>query len=153
MCSTSSAGGNLVDGLPPAPSRACMCKPRRVFSSSGEVHEENVLVSLYFSDSYHIEASTRASEWSKCQDRQKVLSAWHFQKLSIWGVKYWNFWKIIKMSSEVNFLFGKPPRSTIRKHRDRKERLPKQQIIDQSKSFCTCPPSGNQIDGFTARPS
>ena len=65
--------GNQVDGLPLAPrkdaasaswpvyGRACMYKTRRVFSSSGEDCQANVFVNLYFSDSYHIEASTIAS--------------------------------------------------------------------------------------------
>jgi hypothetical protein len=61
--------GNQVDGLPLAPhknaasaswpfsGRACMCKTRSVFSSSGKVCYANVLGSLYFSDYYDIEAS------------------------------------------------------------------------------------------------
>jgi hypothetical protein len=39
-----------------------MCETRRVFSSSGDVSDADVLGNLYFSDSYYIEASTRASE-------------------------------------------------------------------------------------------
>jgi hypothetical protein len=39
-----------------------MCETRREFSSSGVVSDANVFVNLYFSDSYHIEASIRASE-------------------------------------------------------------------------------------------
>ena len=66
--------GNQVDGLPLAPrkdtaaaswlfsGRACIRKTRRVFLSSADVSDANVLVNLYFSDSYRIEGSTRASE-------------------------------------------------------------------------------------------
>jgi len=39
-----------------------MYETRRVFLSSGDVSDANVLVNLYFSDSYHIEASITASE-------------------------------------------------------------------------------------------
>ena len=44
---------------------ACMYGTRRFFSSSGEVCDVNVLGNLENSDSYHIEASIRASESSK----------------------------------------------------------------------------------------
>ena len=67
--------GNQVDGLPLAPrnkdaasaswpfsGRACMCETRRVFLSSDDVSEVNVLVNLFFTDSYDIEASSKASE-------------------------------------------------------------------------------------------
>ena len=39
-----------------------MCKTRRVFSRSNEVSDVNVVVNLEFSDSYTIEASTKANE-------------------------------------------------------------------------------------------
>ena len=39
-----------------------MYEARRVFASYGDVSEANVLVNLENSDSYHIEASSRASE-------------------------------------------------------------------------------------------
>ena len=45
--------------------RACMCKTRRVFSSSDEVCYAKLLVNLENSDSYAIEASISASECSK----------------------------------------------------------------------------------------
>ena len=32
--------------------------------------------------------------------------------------------------------------------RDRQERLLNKRSLDESKSFCTCPPSGNQVDGL-----
>jgi hypothetical protein len=38
-----------------------MYETRRDFSSSGEVCDAKVLVNIYFSDSYHIEASIGAS--------------------------------------------------------------------------------------------
>jgi hypothetical protein len=41
---------------------ACMYETRRVFLSSGNVLDANVLVNLYFSDSYHKEAPITASE-------------------------------------------------------------------------------------------
>jgi hypothetical protein len=62
--------GNQVDGLPLAPrwlfpGRACIHKTRRVFSSSGDVSEPNVLVNPENLDSLYIEASSGASECSK----------------------------------------------------------------------------------------
>jgi hypothetical protein len=62
--------GNQVDGLPLAPrwassGRACMYETRRVLLSSGGVSECKCAWEFVFSDSYHIEASIRASESSK----------------------------------------------------------------------------------------
>jgi hypothetical protein len=42
-----------------------MCETRRVFSSSGDASDANVLGNLENPDSYHIEASIRASECFK----------------------------------------------------------------------------------------
>ena len=42
--------------------RACMYETRRVFLSSGEVSDVNVLGNLEFSDSHTIEASITANE-------------------------------------------------------------------------------------------
>ena len=65
---------NQVDGLPLAPrkdaapaiwpffGRACMCKTRRVFSSSGDVYDASVVVNLENSDSQYNGASIIASE-------------------------------------------------------------------------------------------
>ena len=44
------------------------------------------------------------------------------------------------------------PRITIRQHRDRQERVRNKRSLDESKSFCTCPPSGNQVDGLPLAP-
>jgi hypothetical protein len=75
--STCPPSGNQVDGLPLAPrkdaasaswpfsvERACV-KLDVFLLSSDDVSEVNVLVNLYFSDSYHIEASITASGCSK----------------------------------------------------------------------------------------
>ncbi len=40
----------------------------------------------------------------------------------------------------------------IREHRDRQDRLEIRRSLDESKSFCTCPPSGNQVDGLPLAP-
>jgi hypothetical protein len=52
-----------------------MCKTRRVFLSSDEVSDVNVVVNLESIDSYDIEASISASGSSKSSDRKQILSA------------------------------------------------------------------------------
>jgi hypothetical protein len=48
----------------------------------------------------------------------------------------------------ISYKFNRP----TREDRDRQQRFQNKRIIDESKSFCTCLPSGNQVDGLPLAP-
>ena len=65
-----------------------------------------------------------------------------------------NIWKFLNIQN-INWSSSwarRPPMIKTRQHRDRQERLRNKRSIDERKSFCTCPPSGNQVDGLPLPP-
>ena len=79
------------------------------------------------------------------------LFPWNFLKSENWKVKHWHFIKNQK-SNWSQIWARRRPRITIRKHRDRQERLRNERSLHESQAFSTCPPSGNQVDGLPLAP-